>query len=45
MVRRCIEVARDRGCELVTLHAAMRARPLYERVGFEASPEMRYFVR
>lgn len=44
LVNRCIDFSREQGVELVTLHAAHRARPLYERIGFEASPEMRFFV-
>lgn len=33
--------AREQGCDLVTLHAADRARPIYERLGFSATSEMR----
>lgn len=44
LVRAAVDHAEQLGAELVTLHAAEKARPLYERIGFTASSEMRLFV-
>lgn len=44
LVEGCVELARERGIRLVALHAAPRARPIYERIGFEASSEMVLFL-
>jgi GNAT superfamily N-acetyltransferase len=44
LVEAAIEHAKNSGIDLVTLHAADRARPIYERLGFVASSEMRLFL-
>lgn len=41
MVQLAIEHARKWGADVVLLHAANKARPLYERLGFVATKEMR----
>lgn len=41
LVREAVMCARQWGAEIVTLHAADKARPLYERIGFSATKEMR----
>ena len=41
LVSAAVEHARERGYDLVVLHAADRARPLYERLGFAPTSEMR----
>lgn len=41
MVERAVEHAREWGADVVLLHAANKARPLYERLGFVATKEMR----
>jgi GNAT superfamily N-acetyltransferase len=40
LLDRCIEEARDRGCEVVTLHASKFGRPIYEKRGFKQTNEM-----
>lgn len=44
LVRAAVAFAKRSGIDLVTLHAADKARPLYERIGFERSSEMRLFL-
>jgi GNAT superfamily N-acetyltransferase len=44
LVRTAVLHARESGADLVTLHAAEKARPIYERLGFAASTEMRLFL-
>jgi len=41
LVSEAIAHARDWDADLVVLHAANKARPLYERLGFKATKEMR----
>lgn len=41
LVSLAVEHAREHGCDLVTLHAADKARPIYERLGFVPTSEMR----
>ena len=41
LVERAIEEARAGGVELITLHASDAGRPLYEKLGFEPTSEMR----
>lgn len=41
LVSAAIDHARESGLDLVTLHAADKARPIYERLGFRATSEMR----
>lgn len=41
LVSAAVEYARDGGSDIVTLHAADRARPIYERLGFTGTSEMR----
>jgi GNAT superfamily N-acetyltransferase len=41
LVLAAVRFARDWGADLVTLHAADKARPLYERIGFVPTKEMR----
>lgn len=41
LVRDAVKYAREWGAEVVLLHAANKARPLYERLGFTATKEMR----
>lgn len=41
LVRAALDFARSRDVDLVTLHAADKARPLYERLGFTPTKEMR----
>ena len=40
LLRMAVEDARRRGVKVVSLHASVFGRPLYERNGFEASNEM-----
>lgn len=40
LLERCIEEARRRGCEVVTLHASKFGRPIYEKKGFRQNNEM-----
>ena len=40
LLRAAVEGARGRGVKVVSLHASVFGRPLYERNGFEASNEM-----
>ena len=42
LVRHMLSWARRRGFARVTLHASRFGRPVYERIGFEASNEMRF---
>jgi GNAT superfamily N-acetyltransferase len=42
LVRRMLDWAKDRGFSRVTLHASKFGRPLYLRLGFEESNEMRF---
>lgn len=44
LVRAAVAHAKALGFEIITLHAATRARPIYERIGFDASSEMRLFL-
>lgn len=44
LVETAVAQAGSLGLELVSLHAAEKARPIYERLGFEASSEMRRFL-
>jgi GNAT superfamily N-acetyltransferase len=41
IVREAVRICRRKGYKRITLHAAPRARPLYEREGFERTWEMR----
>jgi GNAT superfamily N-acetyltransferase len=41
LVRTALDHARSWGADLVTLHAADKARPIYERLGFVQTKEMR----
>jgi GNAT superfamily N-acetyltransferase len=41
IVRRAVRWSRDRGYERLVLHASKEGRPLYEKLGFEPSTEMR----
>jgi GNAT superfamily N-acetyltransferase len=45
IVRRLVRVARNSGAARVTLHAADQGRPVYERLGFEPTAEMRLWLR
>jgi len=40
LVDRCVEEARVRGCEVVTLHASKFGKPIYEKKGFKQTNEM-----
>lgn len=40
LLDRCIEEARLRGCEVVSLHASRFGRPIYEKKGFRQNNEM-----
>lgn len=40
MVVACIELCRERGYEVTTLHASKFGRPIYEKFGFEQTNEM-----
>lgn len=44
LVSEAIAAMKAEGIDLVTLHAAEKARPIYERIGFATSPEMRLFT-
>jgi len=44
LVREAVAAMKSEGIDLVTLHAAEKARPIYERIGFATSPEMRLFT-
>lgn len=44
LVECAVRYCRERGIEIVTLHAAEQARPIYERAGFSESNEMRLFL-
>jgi GNAT superfamily N-acetyltransferase len=41
IVKRAIRWSRDHGYERLVLHASKEGRPLYEKLGFEPSTEMR----
>jgi GNAT superfamily N-acetyltransferase len=41
IVREAVRICRARGFARVALHAARRARPMYRRLGFERTWEMR----
>ena len=45
LTRACIEHLRVRGCSRVFLHATPFGRPVYERLGFAPSNEMRLDLR
>lgn len=45
IVQRCVDWAKERECTRVCLHASEAGRPMYEKMGFEASPEMWLDVR
>jgi GNAT superfamily N-acetyltransferase len=45
LMLRSIDCAADHGASLVTLHASEFGRPLYERLGFTLTDEMRFFTR
>jgi len=45
IVRQLVRVARRTGAARVTLHAADQGRPVYERLGFEPTAEMRLWLR
>lgn len=45
VMRRLLELARERGCERVLLDASSAGRPLYEKLGFVADDEVRLFAR
>jgi GNAT superfamily N-acetyltransferase len=40
MLQAAVDLCRDRGIDVVTLHASPYGRPIYEKFGFEASTEM-----
>jgi GNAT superfamily N-acetyltransferase len=42
--RAAIDEARRRGIKVVTLHASDEGRPIYERLGFEETNEMRLLI-
>jgi GNAT superfamily N-acetyltransferase len=44
LMTRSIDCAADRGASLITLHASDLGRPLYERLGFTLTSEMRLFT-
>ena len=44
VVKTAVDYAREIGIVLATLHAAEKARAIYERIGFEPSTEMRLFL-
>ena len=44
LMMRSIECAQEHGAALVTLHASDLGRPLYERLGFTLTSEMRFFT-
>lgn len=45
IVRRLVDSCRKKGFERVTLHASPQGRPVYRRLGFERTYEMRRWVR
>ncbi|MCI4354618.1 MAG: GNAT family N-acetyltransferase [Thermoplasmata archaeon] len=45
IVRAAVQFARDRGYSRITLHASKMGRPVYRRLGFERSWEMRQLFR
>ncbi|MBB5059037.1 GNAT superfamily N-acetyltransferase [Granulicella aggregans] len=40
LLAKCVEEARLRGCEVVTLHASKFGKPIYEKNGFRQTNEM-----
>ncbi|MBK8020417.1 MAG: GNAT family N-acetyltransferase [Chloroflexi bacterium] len=44
LVEQCIEVCRQRGIPVVGLHASDEGRPIYERMGFLPTNEMRLLL-
>jgi len=40
LLAKCVEEARARGCEVVTLHASKFGKPIYETYGFKQTNEM-----
>jgi GNAT superfamily N-acetyltransferase len=45
VVRALVREARKSGAARVTLHAADQGKPVYERLGFEPTAEMRLWLR
>ena len=44
LVQTCMDWLRSRGIRRVTLHASVQGRPIYERMGFKTTNEMRVFL-
>jgi GNAT superfamily N-acetyltransferase len=44
LVQTCIDDCRERGLSAVVLHASDQGRPIYERMGFKVTNEMRLYV-
>ena len=42
LVEACVTEARRRGIRVMSLHASDEGRPLYEKLGFRSTNEMRY---
>lgn len=42
LTRECMDEARHRGIGVVALHATLKGRPVYEKLGFKTSNEMLY---
>jgi len=42
LVKLCMAESRNRGMGVVALHASAAGRPMYEKLGFESSNEMKY---
>jgi GNAT superfamily N-acetyltransferase len=45
IVRRLVRTARRAGVDRVILHASVEGRPVYERIGFEPTNELRLWLR
>lgn len=45
LIERCLAEAKRRGIQVVTLHASDAGRPVYERLGFQATSEMMWADR
>jgi GNAT superfamily N-acetyltransferase len=44
IVKGLVEVARKKGYSRVVLHASGQGRLVYSKLGFESTPEMRYYI-
>jgi ribosomal protein S18 acetylase RimI-like enzyme len=44
LTRKCVELSVERGYTRITLHASDYGRPIYEKMGFKPTTEMRLLI-